>query len=181
MKNFPINHEGKTYWISRSIAAVGFIFCLDDNKLFVLANQRGKGAPDFQGYWNCPCGYLDYNETVAECCAREIAEETNLYVNPKHLKLFGINDDPGDEPNKQNVTFRYYTFDKNMYKSQTIYAKGAEKDEVASVNWIQIGDLNNYNWAFNHNVLIAKIALKCLYEFLTLGETLLLKKICSIV
>ena len=68
-----------------------------------------------------------------------------------------------------------------MYKGQTVYPKGTEKNEVADVKWIQISDLNNYDWAFNHKEIIAKIALKGLYEFLTLDEVLLLKQICSTV
>lgn len=63
MKNYPITietgeHAGETVWVHRSIAVAGFIFCRINNEWCVLANQRGEGAPDFQGYWNCPCGYL---------------------------------------------------------------------------------------------------------------------------
>jgi len=29
MKNFPIEHEGKIYWISRAITVVGYIFTFD--------------------------------------------------------------------------------------------------------------------------------------------------------
>ena len=79
MKNFPIEHEGKIYWISRAIGVAGYIFCYDD-ELKILANKRGSGTPDFQGYWNCPCGYLDFDETTAQACSREIKEETGLEV-----------------------------------------------------------------------------------------------------
>lgn len=154
MKNFPIEHEGKIYWISRAVAVVGFIFIVD-NGLRVLANKRGKGCPDYQGYWNCPCGYLDFDETTKEACCREIAEETNLHVNPKDLYLLSVNDDPKDE--HQNVTFRYWGFSPVLYKSQTVYPKGAEQDEVEDVEWIAIEDLDNYEFAFGHRELIKEI------------------------
>ena len=61
MKNFKITavEDGKEYWISRSVAVSVFLFVKDKDKLYVLANKRGPGAADFQGLWNCPCGYLD--------------------------------------------------------------------------------------------------------------------------
>ena len=75
MKNYPITietgeHAGETVWVHRSIAVAGFIFCRINNEWCVLANQRGEGAPDFQGYWNCPCGYLDFDETLAEALGK---------------------------------------------------------------------------------------------------------------
>ena len=164
MKNFPIKVDDKEYWISRAIAVAGFIFCYD-NELLVLANQRGNGTPDFQGYWNCPCGYLDFDETTAEACSREIAEETNLYVNPRQLILLGVNDDPKE--NHQNVIFKYYTFSYIFYKSQTIYAKGAEKDEVADVNWISIEKIDDYQWAFGHDKIIKQIVLDRLSDWIS--------------
>ena len=89
MKNYSITietgeHAGETVWVHRSIAVAGFIFCRINNEWCVLANQRGEGAPDFQGYWNCPCGYLDFDETLAEACSREIYEETGVNIEPSN-------------------------------------------------------------------------------------------------
>lgn len=164
MKNFPVEHNGKTYWISRSCAVVGYIFCYD-NGLRVLANKRGKGTPDYQGYWNCPCGYLDYDETTREACCREIAEETNLYVMPQSLKLFGIEDTP--KADKQNITFRYWTFSEFLYKGQTVFAKGYEKDEVEDVEWVSMDNLDDYKWAFNHKEMIIRVVLMHLTDRIT--------------
>ena len=156
MKNFPIQYEGKEYWISRAVAVVGYIFCNIDGELYILANKRGKGCPDFQGYWNVPCGYLDFDETTREACCREIAEETNLTVNPKDLILYNILDDPTKD-SKQNVTFRYWAYSNIFYKGQTIYAKGAEPDEVEEVEWIPIRKLDKYEFAFNQRKTIIEL------------------------
>ncbi len=166
MKNFPINHEGKTYWISRAVAVVGYIFTFDNGKLLVLANKRGKGTPNYQGYWNCPCGYLDFDETTAEACCREIAEETNLKVHPESLELYGIQDDPKEDPD-QNITFRYFTFSSHLYKGQTVYAKGAEPDEVEDVAWIPVDELDNYKFAFDQDKTIKKILYYRLYDYIS--------------
>lgn len=112
MKNYPITietgeHAGETVWVHRSIAVAGFIFCKINDEWCVLANQRGEGAPDFQGYWNCPCGYLDFDETLAEACSREIYEETGVKIEPSALYMCSVNDDPKDS-NRQNVTMRVH-------------------------------------------------------------------------
>lgn len=162
MKNFPIKVDNKEYWISRAVTVVGFIFCYD-GELLILANKRGSGTPDFQGYWNCPCGYLDFDETTREACAREIAEETNLTVNPKSLILDSIEDDPS--ANKQNVTFRYWNFNA-FYKALTVYAKGAEPDEVEDVEWIPVEELDNYQFAFNQEKTIKRIVKEHLLDYI---------------
>lgn len=66
MKNFQVTskEDNQKYWISRSCAVAMFLFSRDKfGNLCVLANKRGTGTPDFQGYWNCPCGYIDFDET----------------------------------------------------------------------------------------------------------------------
>lgn len=176
MKNFPIEYEGKTYWISRSVAVSGFIFCLIDKKLYILISKRGSGTPNYQGYWNCPCGYLDYNETTAEACSREIAEETNLNVNPKNLFLFDFTDKPEDSES-QNITFNYWTFSSIYYSGQTIYPKGTEPNEVEDVKWISIDELDNYEFAFNHKRKICQIIEFNLKNYIS-EETLLKIKKC---
>lgn len=164
MKNFPIEYDGKTYWISRAVAVVGYIFTFDNGKLLVLANKRGKGTPNYQGYWNCPCGYLEFDETTREACVREIAEETNLTVSPKSLMLDSIQDDPTEDSN-QNVTFRYWDFNA-WYSALTIYAKGAEPDEVEDVEWIPVEELDNYQFAFNQEKTIKRIVREHLLDYI---------------
>ena len=47
MKNFPVQHEGKTYWIARNTAVTCFVFAPIDGEWCILANKRGKNAPDY--------------------------------------------------------------------------------------------------------------------------------------
>lgn len=156
-KNFPFKHPetGETLWYSRSCAVTGIVLRKINKKISVLANKRGPGAPDFVGYWNMPCGYLDYNETGEEAVKREVQEETGIYTNPKKWKLFGIQTDP--KANKQNVTIRYiYKWAKgDIDKIQNI--EGGEVDEVEDVKWIPIEDVNKYQWAFGHDQIIKHI------------------------
>lgn len=165
MKNYPIKietgeHAGETVWVHRSIAVAGFVFCKINDEWCVLANQRGEGAPDFQGYWNCPCGYLDFDETLAEACSREIYEETGVKIEPSALYMCSVNDDPKDS-NRQNVTMRFMAVvDESHIGISTNAIKGqlgGEENEVKAIMWVKISDLDNYQWAFNHKHLIEGI------------------------
>lgn len=164
MKNFSVKADGREYWISRSMATLTLVFKRKGDGLFVLVERRGKGAADYNGCICCPCGYLDFDETLAECAAREIQEETTLVINKGGLKVWGINDSPSE--NHQNVTVRFaYWCD----GSETLKkCDGGEKDEVESVKWFKIGRfskdgnslfLDAYkiaeeDWAFGHDNLI---------------------------
>lgn len=157
-KNQPAyNKDGKFIgWLSRAITCLNMVFCYDkDNNLCVLASQRGTGTPDPElvGTWNCVTGYLDYGETIAQAAIRETLEETGIEIAPTDIYSVGINDDPNSDK-RQNVGFRfasilpyptnYYTFNKDRN----------EKDEVGDIKWININDIDNYTWAFNHDNIL---------------------------
>lgn len=156
MKNFSILDEnGKEWWISRSIAVTGCIFTFLNGKWYVLANKRGKGTADFQGMWNMPCGYLDFNETTAEAVIREVYEETGVKVNPDYLQFWCFNDSPTQ--NRQNVSFRYYALidaQPGTISVGTGNDRGGEEDEVEAIGWIPVDTIGNYKWAFGHDEII---------------------------
>lgn len=145
MKNFPVEIKGKTYWISRSVSVTLIVFVITETETFLLANKRGPKTPDFQGYWNIPCGYLDYNETAEEAAVRELKEETGIEVYDCFLSLDGINSSPKE--NNQNVNIRYVTIgSKELLSKEFVF----DPEEVEKVKWINVNDIDNYNWAFNH-------------------------------
>lgn len=149
-RNMCFYKDDEEIWISRSVAVVCFTLAPINGKWCVLANQRGKGTPDFQGYWNAPCGYLDYNETTAECAIRETLEETGVKIhNPT---FWSFNDIPDD--GNQNVTFRYYAILPEAQQLNVSALECGEENEVDSLKWIPIDEIDNYEWAFNHHLLI---------------------------
>lgn len=151
MNNFSITHEGKEYWISRSMTTVGVVVAIENDNIFILANKRGKGCPDNVGLWNLPCGYLDYNEDLNQACAREVKEECGIDLDPNKFIIFGINSNPLE--NKQNVSVRFLLFLNGRIE---IGSPSGEKDEVDDIQWIDINDISSYNWAFNHQYIIAE-------------------------
>lgn len=152
MKNFPVNVDGKQYWISRSIAVVGIVLKFCHNQWYVLANKRGKGCPDFQGYWNCTCGYLEYDRTCVQQIVAEYVEECGFITEESRWNFLGYNDSPSE--NKQNVTLRFYYFADNDEDFDLAKRKGGEIDEVEDVKWVPVNEVPNYQFAFGHQNLI---------------------------
>lgn len=157
MNNFPVQHEGKTYWISRNMAVACFVFTAIGGDWFVLANKRGENTPDFQGMWNAPCGYLDFDETTAQAAMREVYEETGVKLNKVNFWMFN---DAVDE-NRQNVTFRYYAIIPNPQFAnitKQTRERGGEEGEVSKISWIPLSEISKHQWAFNHDKLIIELA-----------------------
>lgn len=156
MNNFPITQDGKTYWIARNVAVSCFVFTAIDGEWHVLANQRGTGTPDYQGYWNVPCGYLDYDETTKQAAMREVFEETGIRL--KDATFWTFQDSPWE--NLQNVTFRYYSIisDPQLRTlNENAKSRGGEQNEVNKIAWIPVKDIHQFNWAFQHNFIIKNL------------------------
>ena len=144
-------------WFSRSIAASLFVFCKDENDEWrVLASERGEEAADFQGKWNCVCGYLDFGETVAQCAIRECFEEVGIKLSPSQIFFVGYEDSPS--ANRQNVTFRFCTFIEDKKTNDFIFShKGNEGKEVGAIKWLTMDEVDKLEWAFCHKERIKEI------------------------
>ncbi|MBP3732142.1 MAG: NUDIX hydrolase [Bacilli bacterium] len=157
---FPADQK-RTLYDGRYCAVSGFVFAVVHGKYSVLANQRGQGTPDYQGCWNCPCGFLECSETSQEGIAREIMEECMVQVDPKRLKVVYVETEP-EKCNNGNVTIRHRVF--LGKQAQIIWdpnlglESGGEKDEVESVRWIPLDKVDKYEWAFGHKETIMSLA-----------------------
>lgn len=163
------NQDGtKGPWFSRSVAVATAVLLHDTggDNWYVLANQRGSGAADYHGYWNLPCGYLDYNEEATEAAAREVREETGININPSTLKYFGHSTSPNE--NRQNVIFFYVAFIEGEEAEYPFSKKDMEENEVDGIQWLPIGECSQVRWAFDHDELIQKILSK--YSHLIDGD-----------
>lgn len=150
----------KIVYNARYCAVSGFIYAVVDGKYSVLANQRGEGTPDFQGYWNCPCGFLERFETSKEGIAREIYEECGFRIDMDLLKKVHVETDP-KECNNGNVTIRHTAFLGSQFQFDTFkVGEGGEENEVTNVKWIPVDEIDQYPWAFNHYRTIKKYAPK---------------------
>ena len=148
----------KIVYSGRFVAVSGFIYAIVNGKYSILANLRGEGTPDYQGCWNAVCGFLERYENSKEGIAREILEECGFQIDLDDLKVVHVETEP-EECNNGNVTIRHRAF---LGKIKPTYVKreGGEENEVDSVKWIPIDDIDNYKWAFNHRKTIELYAPK---------------------
>lgn len=163
MKNELIEaKDGRKFWKSRSVSITGIVYCMINDAVFVLISKRGKGAADFQGLWNLPCGYLDYNETGQEAVTREVFEETGYDIISNFWNFYNVVTSPSQ--NHQNVGLRYYT-QYDIHPMQIIpIGEGDGQDEVEETRWISVHEVENYKFAFNHDDLIYTFVHDCLFN-----------------
>ena len=145
-------------WFSRSVATCLFVFCKDVyGRWCVLASERGEEAADFKGYWNCPCGYLDFGETTAQCARRECYEETGVEIGINDIHFISYEDDPVTA-NRENITFRFYTVIKGKKTTDFKFSKANnEGKEVGDIKWVPVETIHHYKWAFGHDRRINEI------------------------
>jgi 8-oxo-dGTP pyrophosphatase MutT (NUDIX family) len=165
-KNFKITDKetGKEYWIARdcAVCVIPVVVDQESDKMYILASKRGPACPDHVGKWNLTCGYLDFDETLAEAAAREMYEELGAIVKPEDLQFWGINDAP-IPGTKQNVTHRFWiALD---YKEITegllngglntdTKSRGGEENEVDEIRLFDATAIESVEWAFNHDQVI---------------------------
>ena len=170
-KNFEITakEDGKKYWISRAMAVCAIVIVYDENdNTWILINKRGEGTPDFQGCWNIPCGYLDWDETTSSACTREVLEECKVWIDPSNWQQFGEIED-SVTANRQNVTIRKiacidineYNAGLNLARKMTATNNG-EENEVDDIMLMPLTLLyiETRDWAFNHKDLVTNIMMK---------------------
>lgn len=147
--------DGQERWISRSVAAVTYVFTKIDGEVYILANKRGKGLPNNVGKWNCPSGFLDYDETIEQCATREVFEETGVNIRQNQLHLLEVDTDP--KRSGQVVLFRYWA----VYNGDpdVLTAEHSEPNEVDEIKWIKMSEIGDYDWTSEAHVNGIKNAL----------------------
>ena len=153
-----VQGEPKTVFSGRFVAVSGFIYAIVDGKYSILANLRGPGTPDYQNHWNAVCGFLECFENSKEGIQREILEECGFIIDTNDLKIIHVETEP-KECNNGNVTIRHRAFLGKIIPHY-VEKEGGEENEVDSVKWVPIDDIDNYKWAFNHRTTIELYAPK---------------------
>lgn len=146
MNNFAVEKDGKTYWVSRSVAAVVNVYMKISGNWCILANKRGPGLPNNAGLWNCPSGYIDYDETIKMGAIREVQEETGIFLlNYDGVELMEVDDNPAKE--NQTILFRYrYIVSEENKISGYLTDKYSEPNEIENLDWIPIEQVHMLDW-----------------------------------
>ena len=152
--NFPIKRNGKIFYVSRSVAVSMYTYCQNpEGEWCVLANQRGPGAPTNVGFWNTPCGYLDYNESAEDAAVREAFEETGVKIPKSKIRLQGVNS--SNFGSSQNVGMRFAVALEGTTDNYPLSAANCEPGEVSDIKWIPLSQVSQYKWCFGqeHKVI----------------------------
>ena len=110
----------------------------------VLLVRRGNDP--FRGCWALPGGFMEMDETIEHCAARELQEETGIVVDERLLRLIGVYSAPGRDPRGRTVTAAYAV----RVPDGTRAAAG---DDAAEVRWWPLADLPPL--AFDHADILA--------------------------
>jgi len=98
------------------------------------------------GKWSLPAGFLERDETAAECAVRELKEETGWIG--EVVQLFKINTNPyRPHEDRQNITIEFIV--------KPIKKVGEKDLESSQVEWIPFDKLLPYEaYAFDHGETI---------------------------
>jgi 8-oxo-dGTP diphosphatase len=148
------------------------VFTIRDQRLNVLLIRRAN--PPFQGQWALPGGFLDIDEDLDACAARELHEETGLAgVYLEQLYTFGAT---GRDPRERVISVTYYAL-----VPQNALAPPRAASDAAAVGWHDFEQLPALAFdhaeiaALAHRRLVSKldyssIALQFMPDTFTLSE-----------
>jgi 8-oxo-dGTP diphosphatase len=147
------------------------VFTILDDRLQLLLIRRAN--PPFADTWALPGGFLDIDEDLDECAARELAEETgieDLYL--EQLYTFGA---VGRDPRERVISVAYL----GLAPASRLHLSAG--DDAAEARWFPANALPEL--AFDHDHVIDKaqrrligkldystIAFQLLPETFTLGD-----------
>lgn len=132
--------DGKEYWISRSTVLIPIVFKYDiqNNDIYTLVERRGP-AVSHQGEWCCPCGYIDWDESLEEACVREVREETGLELDEERIKLFEVSTDKHTKTQTIDLFYECWT----AYESDFHTDRIETRDEVLDIKWLKVAHMDN--------------------------------------
>lgn len=140
--NWTVKDEnGQDQWISRSVVVIPIVFKydLDTNGIYCLLEKRGP-AVTHTGEWCCPCGYIDWDESLEEACVREVYEETGVKLNKDMIHFFEVATDKYSKAQSVDLWYECWVDDSvdiNTDTKQYIQTP----DEVEEVKWLKVADI----------------------------------------
>ena len=118
------------------------LFTVVEDDLKILLIRRG--LEPFRGSWALPGGFLQETETLDQCAARELAEETG--VRGAHLEAFATFSAPDRDPRFRVITAAYFAL---VPAQAHALASGSD---AAEARWHSMAKLPKL--AFDHRDII---------------------------
>ncbi len=155
------DENGKEQWISRSTVVIPVVFKLDEStgEIYTLVEKRGP-AVSHPGEWCCPCGYIDWDETLEEACQREVREETGLVLDTSKIYFMYVNSNP--KSTNQSVDLWYMCW---VDKDDDIDTSKIEtKEEVLDIKWLKVAKVYYKFSLFKKGKMDIDIYSKTIYD-----------------
>jgi 8-oxo-dGTP pyrophosphatase MutT (NUDIX family) len=157
--NRPIDVDGETVWISRSVTVVLALLFAKDRQMYVPLQKRGVEMPFESGKWGLPGGYLDFDETAGEAIIREVYEELGLYL-PTLMDTYpwiGDLEQPYHVESRplyaaQNVSLRFPML--IAVEALPVLAPVVGLGEVEETRWFPVEEAIATSLAFGHDTII---------------------------
>jgi 8-oxo-dGTP diphosphatase len=127
-------------------------FFRQNGTVFVLLGQRGAQSKAFANAWGLVGGFLDPGiESLQQCAARELKEETGLQVSPDSMTLVTVQSDPKRDPRGQIIDTVW-----SCQLSSELPSVGA--DDLQAAAWHPLENALTMNLAFDHQDSLQKFA-----------------------
>jgi len=127
-----------------AVTADSLIFGYMNQSLHVLLIERGNEP--FKGKWAFPGGFIDENETIEDCAARELIEETGL--EGITLEQFYTFSDPDRDPRGRTISVAFLAY----IDIEDFQPKAG--DDAAKIQWFPVNALPEL--AFDHDQVLIK-------------------------
>jgi 8-oxo-dGTP pyrophosphatase MutT (NUDIX family) len=156
--------DGRVIYESRSVAVTALVLAYDaaERSHHVVVGERGT-AVDLSGLHCLVCGYLDWDESLADAVRREVFEEAGIDL--AALERAGratvpsqpiyVESSPG--AHRQNVTARFIV---ELDARVPLSTVNAEPNEVGEIRWLPVtrAAVGELRWAFHHDAILNDLA-----------------------
>ena len=142
MKDYTMTKKGLyAYQYPRAaVTADGILFAQKYGQTYVLLIRRGNEP--YKDSWAFPGGFLNMDETVAQCAERELKEETGIILTG--MQLVGIYSDVERDPRGRVITV--------AYTAMTTMPAANASDDAAAAKWWPLNALPQL--AFDHETML---------------------------
>ena len=128
-----------TYKYPRPSVTADCIVMTRDNEVLLIK----RGNEPFKGKWAFPGGFLNMDETTADCAIRELQEETGLVID--EVYQVGTYDAVDRDPRGRTISVAYVSV-----IDKALDVKGA--DDAAKAQWWSLDSLSEL--AFDHEQIL---------------------------
>jgi 8-oxo-dGTP diphosphatase len=126
---------------SRNLSpTVDIILSDHSNKILIIKRKKDP----FKDYFSLPGGFVNEGEKVEDAVKREAEEELLVKVEP--IDILGVYSDPKRDPRGHIISITFI--------AKIISGEPKAGDGVAELRWLEINDLKNIEFGFDHSKIL---------------------------